>query len=398
MANVFNITNTAGTLSFTLKPGQLDGPGGSQRNSDLRLYGMGALLWGEGVDTNIYRLTENFACPDKGELGSPVTVTRVPQDEVDLGQVGRGITNPVNGQQWFNTTDGLLYVYNAALGEWKPTGGSLPAQSNAPANPELGQLWYDTVITNPEVSECLEALVKVYDPTHPQADGLGWVALGSDRLSRCGGTMEGDINMAYGTGSPPTYTYFTVTGLADPVDPRDAVNLQYLDAELDAINGPGGTLSLHIADNDIHLSSNQNILLDQLEAAGCLNGTTNSARIAQDLCDLFGYSNNTGDIYTDINSRMPKAGGTFTGNVTLNGPGHQNTGGLAATEAYVNAQVSAVADIGDAARVVRYFNNPSAFTSPGTYGVLDGDIYSTGSTIYVYASGAWRQIFPAVYS
>lgn len=47
--------------TFQINPASYDGPGGTQVNSALRLYGKGALQWGESVDENMLRSLENFA-------------------------------------------------------------------------------------------------------------------------------------------------------------------------------------------------------------------------------------------------------------------------------------------------------------------------------------------------
>ena len=113
--------------SFIIGPGELNGPAGLARDSDLELYGFGSLKWGEGVDQNQYRLMESSACPAKVDgdflvgtddadgfvpgtgsfvTGSPAII--VPKDERDLG-IGNGITAPLIGQIWYNTTDNILY-------------------------------------------------------------------------------------------------------------------------------------------------------------------------------------------------------------------------------------------------------------------------------------------------
>jgi len=109
--------------SFIIGPGELNGPSGLARNSDLELYGFGALRWGEGVDQNLYRLLENFACPRKitGDShpslpGSPGgyddTIHPVmPKDESDLG-TGNGITTPLLGQFWYDTTSKTAFLYD----------------------------------------------------------------------------------------------------------------------------------------------------------------------------------------------------------------------------------------------------------------------------------------------
>ncbi len=103
--------------SFIIGPGELNGPGGISRKSDLRLYGSGSAKWGEGVDQNIFRLLENHACPRKvvGDPGYDVNNPK-PKDEGDLG-IGNGITVPVVGQPWFDTSSNKLFVYKVT-GVW----------------------------------------------------------------------------------------------------------------------------------------------------------------------------------------------------------------------------------------------------------------------------------------
>jgi len=124
--------------SFIIGPGELNGPGGVARDSDLELYGFGAIKWGEGVDQNQYRQLENSACPAKenGDFlvgtddpvdyvpgtGSFIAATDpiTPKDEYDLG-IGNGITEPLDGQSWYNTTDRTLYTfgYGSPATEWR---------------------------------------------------------------------------------------------------------------------------------------------------------------------------------------------------------------------------------------------------------------------------------------
>jgi microcystin-dependent protein len=125
MSSTYVINNTIGELKFTIDPGKLNGPGSSHRDSDLRLYGMGATLWGEGVNENMYRLLENFACPAKvtGDY-NPATGNNdydsttdliLPKDEFDIS-VGFGINNPIPGQLWYNSVTEILYVYKQGDG------------------------------------------------------------------------------------------------------------------------------------------------------------------------------------------------------------------------------------------------------------------------------------------
>lgn len=218
MATVFTVDNTAGTLSLALQPGALNGPGGTQRNSDLRLYGLGALLWGEGMDENILRLAENFACPPK-ELNDynpssglndydPASDPVLPKDENDLG-VGQGITVPIPGQQWYNTNNGQMYTYDGS--SWAISGG-ISTGSTAPSNPEEGDLWFDTNVPQ----------LKIWTTGSP---GM-WVSVADRYLLKTGDQMLGDLDM---NGNK-------ILNLPTPTNPGDAVTLGHLDSEITTIN------------------------------------------------------------------------------------------------------------------------------------------------------------------
>jgi len=128
--------------SFIIGPGELNGPGGVNRESDLELYGFGSIKWGEGVDQNQYRLLESHACLAK-ETGDFLPGTDVddatwvhgsgsyvvgvspllPKDERDLG-LGNGITAPLVGQLWYNLTDQKMYNYDLSYQLPPPPSGS----------------------------------------------------------------------------------------------------------------------------------------------------------------------------------------------------------------------------------------------------------------------------------
>ena len=118
--NDFGLIAQREANSFVIGPGELNGPAGLARASDLRLFGFGSLKWGEGVDQNLYKLLENFACPRKvnGDYrsGSPslynsATDPVAPKDENDLG-IGNGITTPVEGQGWYDTTSETTFIFD----------------------------------------------------------------------------------------------------------------------------------------------------------------------------------------------------------------------------------------------------------------------------------------------
>lgn len=218
MATVFTVDNTTGTLSITLQPGALNGPGGVQRDSDLRLYGMGALLWGEGVGENFLRITENFASPAK-ELNDynptsglndydPNVDPILPKDQNDLG-FGKGVSVPIQGQQWYNTDNGQMYTYDGS--GWGISGG-ISTGTTAPSNPEEGDLWFDTNIPQ----------LKIWTIGSPSS----WVSVADRYLLTSGGQMSGDLDM---NGN-------RILNLPTPSNPGDAVSLSHLNGEIATLN------------------------------------------------------------------------------------------------------------------------------------------------------------------
>jgi hypothetical protein len=113
--------------SFSIPPYGFNGPGGNQSNTTMRLYGRGALNWGESVDENLVRLTENFF----------------------------GATAPLSGSDgqvwleaqlyWHNTTAGVYdgwYVYNLVDNDWDLVNGTGTVASSA-VSTTLGSVYYD---------------------------------------------------------------------------------------------------------------------------------------------------------------------------------------------------------------------------------------------------------------
>ena len=142
MSAIYFITNTNGDDIFTIQPGAVD-----ITHTDLRLYGMGAVLYGEGVDENLLRLTENFAISQKDSFDADYAALLEPKSSLSfrssgtgigpLVGTGNGINNPRLGQTWFNTTDNVLYVYDgsgwstpAGLAGFLKRDGSLPMSGN----------------------------------------------------------------------------------------------------------------------------------------------------------------------------------------------------------------------------------------------------------------------------
>lgn len=217
--------------SFIIGPGELNGPAGIARDSDLRLYGFGAAKWGEGVDQNIFRVLENNACPSK-ELNDynpatglfdydPLTDPILPKDEKDLG-IGNGISTPVEGQTWYNTTNNAPHVLrdisgtktwesiitetslnnNAVLKTGDTMTGDLVLAAGSPATGQSATTkdYVDTAVSSGEIP----GTVKMF--AGDEADIVtGWVLCNGTAISRTTfSALFAIINTKYGIGDGST--------------------------------------------------------------------------------------------------------------------------------------------------------------------------------------------------
>lgn len=244
MLITYIVDNTSGSLSFQIKPGELDGPGGQSRHTDIRLYGNGALRWGEGVDEGLLRLVETFACdrkqtgdynPATGLNDYDMTVDDIrPRDENDLG-AGFGITTPINGQQWYCNGLKKIYAYDEPNDKWLDIAS---VDATAPIGiPKVGNLWY-----NPEVDfnlcssgELLLPQLMIYE-----SDAEGWVSVAHNYVSKYGDWMDGILDMGGAdgwyandcqAGCTESTTKNRIINVEDPVCDYDAANRKFVEDE-----------------------------------------------------------------------------------------------------------------------------------------------------------------------
>lgn len=238
--NVTGLTSERDANSFIIGPGELNGPAGLARDSDLKLYGFGSLKWGEGVNQNIYRLLENNACPAKvlndynPDTGNndydPSTDPLLPQDENDLG-TGNGITTPVYGQHWFNSTNSIMYTYSAA--GWTTVFN------------EDGSLTITGTLDMVNFQ-----IVNLADPTL-STDGLNLGFADTRYVNVAGDTMTGilttsaainaNANIVMGAGSVIDMGSNQINSLADPTVAADGLNLGFADTRY--VNVTGDTMT-----------------------------------------------------------------------------------------------------------------------------------------------------------
>ena len=81
-------------------------------NSDFSVSfpGRVRLEWGGEINDAFLNLLENFSCPENS-IGFP----KIPDDSADTN--GK-LSNPVQGQLWYNSTDNRLYNYSGD--RWEP--------------------------------------------------------------------------------------------------------------------------------------------------------------------------------------------------------------------------------------------------------------------------------------
>lgn len=110
----YTITNSSNTREITVNDGAKD-----TSSTSLTLIGKNTTGYGIDLNTNFYKLLENFANSDEPE-------------------------NPISGQLWFDISVNTLKVYANANASWKNI-GTVTAQATQPSNPISGDTWFDTV-------------------------------------------------------------------------------------------------------------------------------------------------------------------------------------------------------------------------------------------------------------
>jgi len=243
--------------TITILPNTSAGPSGGVRYTDIDLIGMGNSLWGEKILENLLHILENFASDAMGSPFGPDT---------SFG------STPIQGQIWYNQTNGSIYVYDST--NWQRVGG-ITIDTTPPGNPSEGDLWWDT---NGPVDQNLKIYI-----------GTSWISVVGDFLLRDGSKpMTGDLDMNAG-GSP---LINKVTNLADPTDAQDAVSVNYADATY--VNSAGDTMT---GDLDMNAGSP---LVNKVTNLGTPSDNSDDA-VSVNYADAT-YVNVTGDTMTgDLN-------------------------------------------------------------------------------------------------
>lgn len=120
MSNSYTIETTDGSRSITILAGSSSGnvAGSATNDTDLLLYGRGSFNWGEGIEQNLIRLTENWASPAE----NPNAAINAQYPVSFPVNSNNGIVSPLMGQTWFNKSNGRLYTNVDGLnvaGSWR---------------------------------------------------------------------------------------------------------------------------------------------------------------------------------------------------------------------------------------------------------------------------------------
>jgi hypothetical protein len=370
MASVYQIKYTDGIRTITIQPGTLNGPGGVLSDTDLQLYGQGTLAWGAGVDQNLLRLIENFACPES------ILVPGEPMGDAEIGVVGAGINNPNEGQQWFNTTDSKLYFYDGSV--WVP-GGSVFQGATAPVSPVVGTLWYDTSVQ----VDGHPGQLKVYTA------GLVFESVAERYVLKDGDTLTGNLQMSSNE----------ILGLPGTPSATGAASKEYVDTQIAALSGSAtlsfvdaagdnmtGDLAINKSNSELRLNALSNTYAAvKLQDGGTERGDLFLDATSNDVAVRRGVDGST----SEIRLRSTYIDTTATANGKIRTPA--TAGGdnalTVTTKGYVDGEIAA-ATAGGA----------TIYGSLVSTNVA-GDIAVTGGKIYIaLATNNWKQVWPAVYS
>lgn len=290
--------------SFYITPGGFNGPGGSLTASTLRLYGRGATEWGEAVNEDLVRISENFAgatpptTPVGGQLwirqrlyarntlvalpapaplgsapaaagafyrykfatdayGTPVTggdtwyTDDGSDDEFEVtvfnGTISAYGNGSVVGDYVYSLTDGKLYrwdsAYQQAAHSWlERSFMTIAADPNAPLlKPEQSLTAYNQFADEWNIIQT--TIISTSAPTDP-TDGQMWYDPSVPALYIWNGTtLNWDAILVSGSSLAGDLDMggYKVVNLDDPTNPQDAVTLSYADTNY--VNVGGDTMT-----------------------------------------------------------------------------------------------------------------------------------------------------------
>jgi len=222
----YTINKTNGSVLATIADGTID------NTTDLTLIGKNYSGYGELLNENLVKLLENFA-----NSSAPA--------------------NKLAGQLWWDTTNGLLKVYNGST--FKVISGST-ASASAPTGSTTGDLWWDTANTQ----------LKVYS-------GATWVTVGPSFTAGTGtsGAIVDTIVDNIGS-SHVIVKLFVQNSIVGVVSKDSAFTPQTPLTGFATIN-PGIQLSTSVSGSRFRGTATDALLLDGIAKTQFVRSDTNSS-------------------------------------------------------------------------------------------------------------------------
>lgn len=335
---------------FTIAAGSFNGPGGAVASSSLRLYGRGALEWGESVDEDLLRLAENFnsATPPPYALGGQLWFQTKfywlhtgttwylldpdsPSAWTNIGPTG---TNAVQGGVTGLTTPGVStigsYWYTAAAGPFTPStdafGNAIKANTlyrYDSAYQQQAPGWIERTSSSKTVApvdgvDYPDKNLLVWDefqamwvapPTSIASDsapssasvGSFWWDTLNDQLNVWDGSAWVGVILASGTEAMAAdldMGSFNVVNVADPSNPQDAMTLNYADLNYVSLGGDIMTGALTLPAQVYPLGNSDNAAtITYVNGLATAVGTPGSGGFAAIFSGGGAVSHKPGDIY-----------------------------------------------------------------------------------------------------
>lgn len=420
---------------FSIPDGGFNGPGGSAANTTLRLYGRGAREWGEAVDEDLVRLTENFASassPSEPTTGQVWVEQLLYYRDLSLGSVYQGwyyydqnsnLTNkwklvggtgvvpstppdtPVEGQYYYDTSKGHLMGW-FSLGRYEPfdwLARSNMTGTGAPVSPTVIPTLRLRLRDNARSGWMLPSgiLANQNPPNFPDQGSL-WYNTATGNLAVYTGAiwqqLLGPANNANASFASNNVNMagFQINGLGTPTHTDDATTKAYVDS---LIGGVGGFLAL----TGGTLTGPGNLTTDgYVHVNGVLHAYSTS---------VFDGAVSTGSTFHAGGQITGSAGADITGSISCSAGasiGSQltmNNNKIVAVAAGTNANDAVnVSQMNAAIAAGGVGASVPVIWSSGTYKA--GDIAIVSGVIYMAVTGGtggppgggWKQVFPAVYA
>lgn len=308
---------------FTINSGSFNGPGGAAANTTLRLYGRGALEWGESVDEDLVRLAENFA----------------------------GATppaHPLTGQLWLSqkfywrdSVGTIWYRFDPTAKTWSDVTSSVQGGTvgtdTTPVSPSTGSYWYTS--SSPSGTDAFGEAIKAntlyrWDQAYKQQT-LGWIErIHSDNtVAPVNGTDFPESTLQTWNDNAGEWTSPVAVALTTPTVPylgqlwydTSAGTLNVWVGSWSALLMTGVPVSADLDMNGYHI----------VNLASTLPGDPATNAVSKDYVDGLSYFTTSVAVTAPLDLRyLQLAGGTMAGFLTLNA---DPTNALhAATKQYVS--------------------------------------------------------------